>query len=90
MLTLDQNPNISTMFPQSRNAERCQDVIYVTEQEVPPPFGHDMQSGHTTELMQTSEHDEKIPGMAHMALFSAPRLTSFPETSQTLQKAFQR
>lgn len=84
MLTLSQNPNISTMFPQSLNAKHRQDVIYMTEQEVPPPFGCDTQSGHTTELVQTSEHDEKTLAMAHAAIFSAPRLTSATETSQTL------
>lgn len=89
MLTLNQNPNISTVFPQSRNAEHRQDVIYMTEQEVPPPFGCDTQSGHTAKLMQTSEHDEKTLAMAHMAIFSTPRLTSSTETWQTLQKAFQ-
>jgi len=78
------------MLPQSCNAEHhCQHVSYTTEQGVPPPFGCDMQSGHTTKIMQTFEYEEKTLAMAHMTIFSAPRLTSTTETSQALQKAFQ-
>lgn len=89
MLTLNQNPNISTMFAQSRNTEHHQDVIYMTKQEVLPPFGCDMQSSHTSKLMQTPERNKKTLAVAHMAIFSAPQLRSSTETSQTLQKNLQ-
>lgn len=77
------------MFSQSRNTERHQDVIYVTKQEVPPPFGCDMQSSHTSKLMQTPKHNKKTLAVAHMAFFSAPQIRSSTETSQTLQKNLQ-
>lgn len=43
LLTLNQNPNIWRVLPESHSPEHCQDVISMTEQGAPPPLGSDMQ-----------------------------------------------